>query len=55
MKRANFANRKNIDNVFSIFDANGDGFITKEELKDVFQGKLDYDNSSADVSMLVDP
>ena len=36
INRANVINKKNIDNVFSIFDKDGDGFITREELKDVF-------------------
>ena len=46
VKRANFANKNNMDNVFSIFDADGDGFITKEELKAVFQGKLNMNEST---------
>ena len=39
--RAKVMNKTNIDNVFRIFDANGDGFIDLDELKDVFQGKLE--------------
>ena len=35
INRANVINKKNIDNVFSIFDKDGDGEITFEDLKAV--------------------
>jgi Ca2+-binding EF-hand superfamily protein len=53
----------NVNSIFDMFDANGDGFIDLDELKAVFQNRLEFgdsqicdlDNESAILEMVPSP
>lgn len=40
LNRAKLLCKQNIDKIFEVFDTNGDGFISLEELKGAFQGQI---------------
>jgi Ca2+-binding EF-hand superfamily protein len=42
LNRAKLLCKQNIDKIFEVFDTNGDGFISLEELKGAFQGQINH-------------
>ena len=46
--RAVLLNRENVDNVFKMFDKNGDGAIDMDELRTLFQNQVQHDHSQSE-------
>jgi Ca2+-binding EF-hand superfamily protein len=48
LNRAKLLCKQNIDKIFELFDTNGDGFISLEELKGAFKGQISREQSHDD-------